>query len=130
MRPRRQARRCWTTSPRTAAWTCSSPTPPSPLGIGNPGQSAYAAANAYLEALVRARHNMGKPGTALAWGPIGQTGYVARNAMETAMTERGLELLTPAEALTTAGLLMVAAEPTSPEPAATGGAPYATWCLP
>ncbi|MEU8972904.1 SDR family NAD(P)-dependent oxidoreductase [Streptomyces monashensis] len=77
-------------------------------GIGNPGQSAYAAANAYLEALVRARHIVGKPGTALAWGPISQTGYVARNAMETAMTERGLELLTPAEALTTAGLLMAA----------------------
>ncbi|MBX7552081.1 SDR family NAD(P)-dependent oxidoreductase [Streptomyces sp. tea 10] len=76
--------------------------------IGNPGQAAYAAANAYLEALARARRACGQPGTALAWGPIGETGYVARNAMETVMTERGLELLTPAEVLTTAGHLLAA----------------------
>ncbi|MER5753620.1 SDR family NAD(P)-dependent oxidoreductase [Streptomyces sp. NPDC002088] len=76
--------------------------------IGNPGQSAYAAANAYLEALARARRASGLPGTALAWGPISETGYVARNAMESAMTERGLELLTPAEALNTAGHLLAA----------------------
>ncbi|MGY0070555.1 SDR family NAD(P)-dependent oxidoreductase [Streptomyces sp. QTS137] len=76
--------------------------------IGNPGQAAYAAANAYLEALARARHGVGKPGTALAWGPIGETGYVARSGMETAMAGRGLELLTPAEALTTAGHLLAA----------------------
>ncbi|MGC9441469.1 SDR family NAD(P)-dependent oxidoreductase [Streptomyces sp. WG5] len=74
--------------------------------IGNPGQAAYAAANAYLEALARARRNSGKPGTALAWGPISETGYVARSGMEAAMAERGLELLTPAEALTTAGRLL------------------------
>ncbi|GAA1985928.1 type I polyketide synthase [Kitasatospora viridis] len=76
--------------------------------IGNPGQSAYAAANAYLEALARARRAAGRPGTALAWGPIGETGYVARHAMEAAMAERGLELLTPAEALNTADRLLAA----------------------
>ncbi|WP_399882131.1 SDR family NAD(P)-dependent oxidoreductase [Streptomyces sp. BBFR51] len=76
--------------------------------IGNPGQAAYAAANAYLEALARARLNAGKPGTALAWGPISETGYVARSGMETAMSERGLELLTPAEALKAAGHLLAA----------------------
>ncbi|MEW2066598.1 SDR family NAD(P)-dependent oxidoreductase [Streptomyces sp. NPDC007346] len=76
--------------------------------IGNPGQSAYAAANAYLEAHARARHSVGKPGTALAWGPIGETGYVARNGMERAMSERGLEPLAPAEALTAAGHLVAA----------------------
>ncbi|MGW0786701.1 SDR family NAD(P)-dependent oxidoreductase [Streptomyces sp. NPDC002911] len=76
--------------------------------IGNPGQAAYAAANAYLEALTRARRSVGRTGTALAWGPISETGYVARSGMETAMTERGLELLTPAEALATAGHLMAA----------------------
>lgn len=76
--------------------------------IGNAGQAAYAAANAYLEALARARHSAGKSGTAAAWGPIGETGYVARSGMETAMAERGLELLTPAEALTTAGHLVAA----------------------
>lgn len=76
--------------------------------IGNPGQSAYAAANAYLEALTRARRGTGRTGTALAWGPIGETGYVARSGMEAAMAGRGLELLTPAEVLTTADHLVAA----------------------
>ncbi|OKJ23870.1 polyketide synthase [Streptomyces sp. CB00316] len=76
--------------------------------VGNPGQAAYAAANAYLEALARVRHSVGKPGTALAWGPIGEIGYVARSGMETSMAERGLDLLAPSEALTTAGRLVAA----------------------
>ncbi|MFJ2906568.1 SDR family NAD(P)-dependent oxidoreductase [Streptomyces sp. NPDC087212] len=76
--------------------------------IGNPGQAAYAAANAYLEALARARRAARKPGTALAWGPLSETGYVARSGMETAMTDRGLELLTPTEAFATADLLLSA----------------------
>ncbi|MFI5567500.1 SDR family NAD(P)-dependent oxidoreductase [Streptomyces sp. NPDC051740] len=77
-------------------------------GIGNPGQAAYAAANAHLEALTRARRAAGRPGTALAWGPIGETGYVARSGMGPAMTARGLELLTPAEVLATADRLLAA----------------------
>ncbi|MEU9559929.1 SDR family NAD(P)-dependent oxidoreductase [Streptomyces fumanus] len=77
--------------------------------IGNHGQSAYAAANAYLEALTRARRAAGRPGTSLAWGPIGQTGYIARRDMEGAMAERGFEPLTPAEALAVAGRLLAEA---------------------
>ncbi|MFE1508163.1 SDR family NAD(P)-dependent oxidoreductase [Streptomyces sp. NPDC058726] len=78
------------------------------VGIGNPGQAAYAAANAYLEALTRARRDAGRTGTALAWGPIGETGYVARSGMGPAMTGRGLELLTPAEVLATTDRLTAA----------------------
>ncbi|WP_030857757.1 type I polyketide synthase [Streptomyces sp. NRRL S-37] len=84
--------------------TCSSVS----AAIGNPGQAAYAAANAYLEALVRARRDTGRPGTALAWGPIGETGYVARSGMGPAMAGRGLELLTPAEVLATTDRLLAA----------------------
>ncbi|WP_040923750.1 KR domain-containing protein, partial [Saccharomonospora iraqiensis] len=36
--------------------------------FGAPGQGNYAAANAELDALVRARHAAGLPGTAIAWG--------------------------------------------------------------
>ncbi|MEU3089941.1 SDR family NAD(P)-dependent oxidoreductase [Streptomyces massasporeus] len=77
-------------------------------GIGNPGQAAYAAANAYLEALTRARRAAGRAGTSLAWGPIEETGYVARSGMGAAMSGRGLELLTPAEVLTTADRCLAA----------------------
>jgi phthiocerol/phenolphthiocerol synthesis type-I polyketide synthase C len=47
--------------------------------VGNPGQGAYVAANAYLEALARRRKAEGQPALALAWGAIANTGVLARN---------------------------------------------------
>ncbi|TDR93911.1 acyl transferase domain-containing protein [Enterovirga rhinocerotis] len=46
--------------------------------IGNPGQGAYVAANAYLEGLARRRREKGLPGLALAWGAISDVGVLAR----------------------------------------------------
>lgn len=46
--------------------------------FGNPGQSAYVAANAALEGLARARRAAGRAGLAIAWGPIADAGYLAR----------------------------------------------------
>jgi myxalamid-type polyketide synthase MxaE and MxaD len=37
--------------------------------IGLAGQSAYVAANAFIESLMRYRHSCGLPGTAIGWGP-------------------------------------------------------------
>lgn len=48
--------------------------------IGNPGQSAYVAANAHQEAVIRARHSKGLPALAVAWGAISDAGYVNRDA--------------------------------------------------
>ena len=74
--------------------------------VGNVGQAPYAAGNAYLEAQARARHAQGRPASVLAFGPIGETGYVARHAIGDAMAERGFQPLTVAEALATAGGLL------------------------
>jgi len=47
--------------------------------IGNPGQANYVAANAGLEGLATMRQQAGLPATVIAWGPIGDTGYLARH---------------------------------------------------
>ncbi|ALU91286.1 type I polyketide synthase [Herbaspirillum rubrisubalbicans M1] len=47
--------------------------------IGNPGQGNYVAANAALEGLAAMRRHLGLPVTCIAWGPIADTGYLARN---------------------------------------------------
>jgi NADPH:quinone reductase-like Zn-dependent oxidoreductase/acyl carrier protein len=47
--------------------------------FGNPGQSSYVAANSCLEALARSRRAAGLPATCIAWGAIGDVGYLARN---------------------------------------------------
>ena len=47
--------------------------------FGNPGQGAYVAANMSLEALAAERHACGLPATCVAWGPIADTGYLARH---------------------------------------------------
>jgi len=47
--------------------------------IGNYGQGAYVAANAYQEALIEARVARGQPGLAIALGAVSDAGYVTRD---------------------------------------------------
>ena len=56
--------------------------------IGNHGQSAYVAANAYLEAVMRRRREEGLPGIAVGWGAISDVGYLTRNAAAAEMLRR------------------------------------------
>ncbi|MGW4738146.1 type I polyketide synthase [Nocardia xishanensis] len=45
--------------------------------VGNPGQSAYAAANSYLDALAVRRRYDGRPGLSIQWGPFADIGLAA-----------------------------------------------------
>ncbi|QDQ14834.1 type I polyketide synthase [Streptomyces spectabilis] len=85
--------------------------------IGTRGQANYAAANAFLDALARHRHDTGLPGTSLAWGPwsggmaasVGQADRdrMGRSGVGSLSTEDGLALLDLALATGTAGLVPV-----------------------
>ncbi len=47
--------------------------------VGNPGQGAYAAANAVLDALALRRRSAGRPATTINWGFVGGAGWVAEH---------------------------------------------------
>lgn len=76
--------------------------------IGNPGQSAYVTANAYLEGLARARRAEGLPALAIAWGAIADAGYLARNTDVNEMLSMrlGKQSLTAQAALQGLGLVL------------------------
>ncbi|MCS6806446.1 MAG: SDR family NAD(P)-dependent oxidoreductase [Blastocatellia bacterium] len=47
--------------------------------LGNPAQSNYAAANAFLDAMAYYRRTHGLPALTINWGRVADTGYVARH---------------------------------------------------
>jgi acyl transferase domain-containing protein/NADPH:quinone reductase-like Zn-dependent oxidoreductase/short-subunit dehydrogenase len=85
-----EARLAATLAPKLAgAWNLHCATREDPIGlfvlfssattaIGNPGQGAYVAANHALEALARLRRAEGLPAVAIGWGPVAETGMLAR----------------------------------------------------
>ncbi len=73
--------------------------------IGNLGQGAYAAANAFMDGLAIHRRRRGLPATSINWGPWAETGMAA--ALETdRFAAQGIRALAPAEALRTMGRLL------------------------
>ena len=79
--------------------------------VGHLTQAPYVAGNLYLEALTRQRRHTGLPANAVAWGAIGETGYVARNNLTRTMTQAGIEPLTLTEAFRALDNTLVSGEP-------------------
>ncbi|GHD52867.1 hypothetical protein GCM10017083_28800 [Thalassobaculum fulvum] len=67
--------------------------------IGNPGQANHAAANAYLDALARARRAAGLPGLSVNWGAWGEVGAVVEGAYSEDMAGRGVRPIDPRNGL-------------------------------
>ncbi|MCB1619961.1 MAG: SDR family NAD(P)-dependent oxidoreductase [Thiothrix sp.] len=81
--------------------------------LGNPGQANYVAANIALESLVRLRRQEGLAAAFAAWGPLDDTGYLARNSeIRDALQGRlGGHALTSARALAVLEQLILSGHP-------------------
>lgn len=58
--------------------------------VGNRGQSAYSAANSFLDAFIQYRNQLGLPGTSIALTAVSDAGYLAENAEAAAEVAKNL----------------------------------------
>jgi acyl carrier protein len=68
--------------------------------FGSPGQTAYVAANAYMDALARKRKQEGKAALAIQWGTVAEVGLAAAAGNRAdRLSDEGIAPLMPAECL-------------------------------
>jgi NADP-dependent 3-hydroxy acid dehydrogenase YdfG/aryl carrier-like protein len=83
--------------------------------LGSPAQAAYAAANAYLDALALYRRTAGLPATSINWGAWSEIGMAARNRnkMRAVVQETHGGMMSPRQALDVFALAFEAGAPPS-----------------
>jgi phthiocerol/phenolphthiocerol synthesis type-I polyketide synthase C len=83
------------------------------VAVGNPGQAAYVAANAAIEAVARARAAEGLPALAIRWGAIADAGMLAGDAARAGTLARraGARPMPAAEALAAIPALLASGLP-------------------
>ncbi len=69
--------------------------------LGSPGQSSYAAANAFMDAIAYHRHALGLPCTSINWGPWSDAGMAANlgSRQQNKLTTRGMTTIAPVKGL-------------------------------
>ena len=75
--------------------------------LGSPGQSNYAAANAFLDALAHHRRGLGLPASSINWGPWAEVGLAAADSRRgDRLAYQGIEGFSPAEGLAAFGQVL------------------------
>ena len=74
--------------------------------IGSPGQTNYAAANAFVDGLASQRRGQGLPGLSINWGPFEGIGAAATEARAGRLDRRGARALTPDDAVRVLGRVL------------------------
>ncbi|KAK0038779.1 SDR family NAD(P)-dependent oxidoreductase [Biomphalaria pfeifferi] len=66
--------------------------------LGSPGQAAHAAANSFMDALAFHRRRSNLTALSVNWGPWKDAGKASNNSLSKALTERGLDGISSADA--------------------------------
>ncbi|MCX6047112.1 MAG: SDR family NAD(P)-dependent oxidoreductase, partial [Chloroflexi bacterium] len=74
--------------------------------LGSPGQSNYAAANAFMDTLMQQRQQAGLPGLSINWGPWADIGMAAQLPTRGALQAQGLTLIAPQQGKRLFGYLL------------------------